>query len=174
MWMEENTGKKVNDERAEELVETGASRIATGCPFCFIMLDDGVKAQGIEDDQVKVADISIHLVDALEAGAKAAEAIPSPGDLLVDDRFGGVVTKAEPEVVVAAEPDDLTMVKGIGPVLNAWLHERGITTFEQIANLSQEEIDALEEEQSFPDRIDRENWKGQAAGLVGRKSRGEL
>jgi len=87
MWMEENTGKKVNDERAEELVGTGASRIATACPFCFIMMDDGVKAQGVEEDDVKVADISIHLVDALEAGAHDEDPIPSPGDLLVDDRF---------------------------------------------------------------------------------------
>ena len=174
MWMEENTGKKVNDERAEELVETGASRIATACPFCFIMMDDGVKAQGIEEDEVKVADISIHLVDALEAGERDEEPIPSPGDLLVDDRFGGVATIVEPVVVVAADPDDLTMISGVGPVLNTWLQERGIATFEQVANLSQEQIDALEEEQSFPDRIDRENWKGQAADLVERKARGEL
>ena len=66
------------------------------------------------------------------------------------------------------------MIKGVGPVLNRWLNERGISTFEQVANLSQDEIDALEEEQSFPDRIDRENWKGQAADLVARKTSGEL
>jgi Fe-S oxidoreductase/nitrate reductase gamma subunit len=66
MWMEESIGKKVNDERSEQLVATGASRIATACPFCYIMIDDGVKAQGIEDDQVKVADIAMHLLEALE------------------------------------------------------------------------------------------------------------
>ena len=177
MWMEETIGTKVNDERSEELLGTGASRIATACPFCYIMIDDGVKAHGVEDDEVKVADISIHLIDALEAGE--AEEIPSPGDLLVDDRFGGVATLAAPEADVevataVAAPDDLTMISGVGPVLNDWLQERGITTFEQVANLSQEQIDALEEEQSFPDRIDRENWKGQAAELSERKARGEL
>ena len=67
MWMEETIGTKVNDERSEELINTGASRIATACPFCYVMIDDGVKGQGIEEDQVKVADISIHLVEALEA-----------------------------------------------------------------------------------------------------------
>ena len=46
-----------------------------------------MKAQGVEEDDVKVADISIHLVDALEAGAHDEDPIPSPGDLLVDDRF---------------------------------------------------------------------------------------
>jgi Fe-S oxidoreductase/nitrate reductase gamma subunit len=68
MWMEETTGTKVNDERAAEALSTGASRVATACPFCYIMLDDGVKGAGVEDDEVKVADISIHLLDAIEKG----------------------------------------------------------------------------------------------------------
>ncbi|MED5541485.1 MAG: (Fe-S)-binding protein, partial [Actinomycetota bacterium] len=64
---EETIGTKVNDERSKELVSTGASRIATACPFCYVMIDDGVKAQGFEEDEVRVADISIHLIEALEA-----------------------------------------------------------------------------------------------------------
>ncbi|MEY4175822.1 MAG: hypothetical protein RI900_2987, partial [Actinomycetota bacterium] len=68
MWMEENIGVKVNDERAVEAISTGASRVATACPFCYIMLDDGVKAAGKDEHEVKVADISIHLLDAIEAG----------------------------------------------------------------------------------------------------------
>ncbi len=67
MWMEETTGKKVNDERSQELIATGASRIAVACPFCYIMIDDGTKAAGKEEDEVKVADISMHLLEALEA-----------------------------------------------------------------------------------------------------------
>ena len=66
MWMEESIGKKVNDERAEELIATGASKVATACPFCYIMLDDGVKGAGAEET-VQVADISMHLLAALEA-----------------------------------------------------------------------------------------------------------
>jgi Fe-S oxidoreductase/nitrate reductase gamma subunit len=66
MFMEESTGKKVNDERAEELLATGASKVATACPFCYIMLDDGVKGAGAEET-VQVADISMHVLDALEA-----------------------------------------------------------------------------------------------------------
>ena len=66
MWMEEHTGKQVNVERSQELLATGASRIATACPFCYIMIDDGVKGEGVEDDQVKVADIAIHVLEALE------------------------------------------------------------------------------------------------------------
>ncbi len=68
MWMEESIGVKVNDERAKEALSTGATRVATACPFCYIMMDDGVKAAGVEEDQVKVADLAIHLLDAIEAG----------------------------------------------------------------------------------------------------------
>jgi Fe-S oxidoreductase/nitrate reductase gamma subunit len=67
MWMEEHTGKKVNTERSKELLDTGASRIATACPFCYIMIDDGTKENGRDD--VVVQDISMHLLDALEGRA---------------------------------------------------------------------------------------------------------
>ena len=66
MWMEESVGKQVNVERSQELLATGATRIATACPFCYIMIDDGVKGQGIGDDQVQVADIAMHVLQALE------------------------------------------------------------------------------------------------------------
>jgi Fe-S oxidoreductase/nitrate reductase gamma subunit len=70
MWMEETTGTKVNDARAREAIATGATRVATACPFCYIMLDDGVKGQGKDESEVRVADISIHLVEALENGSR--------------------------------------------------------------------------------------------------------
>jgi Fe-S oxidoreductase len=66
MWMEEHIGKQVNVERSQELLGTGASRIATACPYCYVMIDDGVKSQGVEDDEVKVADIAIHILEAIE------------------------------------------------------------------------------------------------------------
>tara|TARA_B110000014_G_scaffold263340_1_gene259772 strand:- start:1574 stop:2347 length:774 start_codon:yes stop_codon:yes gene_type:complete len=75
MWMEEDIGPKVNDVRALELVETGVSRIATACPFCYIMMDDGVKAAGKEEDEVLVADLAIHLLEALERGEEKAEEV---------------------------------------------------------------------------------------------------
>jgi Fe-S oxidoreductase/nitrate reductase gamma subunit len=70
MWMEESLGTKVNDERSRELVATGASRVATACPFCYVMMDDGVKAAGKEEDEVKVADIAMHVLEAIEAGER--------------------------------------------------------------------------------------------------------
>ena len=85
MWMEENVGVKVNDERAQEALSTGAGRVATACPFCYVMLDDGVKAAGVDEDDVRVADIAIHLADAIEQGEAArreqkAPLSPTAGD----------------------------------------------------------------------------------------------
>ena len=65
MWMEENIGKKVNVERSEEAVATGASRIAVACPFCFVMMEDGVKGQG-KDEDVRVQDIAELILEAMD------------------------------------------------------------------------------------------------------------
>jgi Fe-S oxidoreductase/nitrate reductase gamma subunit len=73
MWMEENIGKKVNTERSEEALATGASRIAVACPFCYVMMDDGVKEKGKEED-VKVQDIAEILWEAVENEAN----VPAP------------------------------------------------------------------------------------------------
>jgi Fe-S oxidoreductase len=71
-WMEEQTGKKINIERAEEALATEADEIAVACPFCFVMLDDGVKELGRDD--VRVRDLAMILADGLEEpGAGTAE-----------------------------------------------------------------------------------------------------
>ena len=76
------SGVKVNDERAKEALSTGATRIATACPFCYIMLDDGAKAAGAadygEEGGVKVGDIAIHLLDAIEAGERQFDVPDAP------------------------------------------------------------------------------------------------
>jgi Fe-S oxidoreductase len=66
MFMEEHIGKNINVERSQELLATGATRIATACPFCYVMIDDGVKGEGVDDSEVKVGDIALHVLDALE------------------------------------------------------------------------------------------------------------
>ena len=57
MWLEENIGKRVNMERMDEALGTGADVVSTACPYCMIMLDDAVRANAKEDD-VRVLDLS--------------------------------------------------------------------------------------------------------------------
>jgi len=65
MWMEESEGRKINIERVTEAVETGADEVAVACPFCYIMMDDGIKELG-KDENVRVRDVSLILLDNLK------------------------------------------------------------------------------------------------------------
>ena len=64
MWMEENIGTRINNNRAEEAIATGAKTVAVACPFCMTMITDGVKAHG-KADEVSVKDISEIIADTL-------------------------------------------------------------------------------------------------------------
>jgi len=57
MWMEEDADKRVNVIRAEELNETGCDTVAVGCPFCSIMVKDGLDSVGAEMDVMDVAEL---------------------------------------------------------------------------------------------------------------------
>jgi len=57
MWMEEHLGRRVNVTRTEQALDTGASIIASACPFCMTMMSDGVKMKE-KADKVQVLDIA--------------------------------------------------------------------------------------------------------------------
>ncbi len=52
MWLEETIGKRINLERMDEALTTGADVVSTACPYCMIMLDDAVKTRGREEEVV--------------------------------------------------------------------------------------------------------------------------
>jgi Fe-S oxidoreductase len=68
MWMEEHIGKRVNHERVEEALDTGASKIATGCPFCRVMMTDGVDDVAAANDipKAEVLDVAQLLLGSLD------------------------------------------------------------------------------------------------------------
>lgn len=57
MFMEETQGKRINLERAEQLLATGADTLAVACPFCMTMISDGVKAAGSEVPVLDIAEV---------------------------------------------------------------------------------------------------------------------
>lgn len=65
MWMEETEGERVNINRAEEAISTGASTVATACPFCMTMMTDGVKAKG-KEETVVVKDIAEIVAESIK------------------------------------------------------------------------------------------------------------
>jgi branched-chain amino acid transport system ATP-binding protein len=109
---------------------------------------------------------------APKAAAKPAvkKAAPKPVKL-VEAPAKTAKAKAAPaaEKTAAAKPDDLKLIKGIGPVNERKLHDHGITTFAQIAAWKRADIVAVEKYLEFDGRIDREDWKGQAKQLAAGK-----
>ena len=95
MWMEEHIGKRINHERVDEALATGATTVATACPFCRVMVTDGVndRQEAAGREGVDVRDVAQLLLESLDrstitlpekgtAAKKAAEhaekAAPAP------------------------------------------------------------------------------------------------
>ena len=92
---------------------------------------------------------------------------------------GLVEAPQEPEVLIepvieapvvaqaVLEPDDLTLMTGIGPKMAAMLAQKGVTRFAQIAAWSEDEIATLDKEMKLMGRVAREAWVAQAKRLAG-------
>ncbi|MEZ5193012.1 MAG: (Fe-S)-binding protein [Nocardioides sp.] len=81
MWMEETIGSRINDNRTTEAVQTGADQIAVGCPFCRVMLSDGLttaQANGIAGEHVEVLDVAQLLLASVKGEAAAAPLVWRP------------------------------------------------------------------------------------------------
>ena len=62
--------------------------------------------------------------------------------------------------------DDLTKISGVGPVMVSKLEKLGITTYQQVADFTAEDIARIDEELNFKGRIERDDWVKQAAELA--------
>ena len=91
MWLDERAGQ-INEERAREATATGAGTLAVACPFCTVMLDDGMQATG---GGLAVKDVATLLVEAVERGQQrpAGNMAAVPAGVAVsaapDNREGG-------------------------------------------------------------------------------------
>jgi Fe-S oxidoreductase len=83
MWMEERLGERINNNRTTEAVETGAQQIAVGCPFCRVMMSDGLttlQSSGKADESVEVLDVAQLLLASVQRGGGEPDTDSAPVD----------------------------------------------------------------------------------------------
>jgi len=113
MWMEERIGKRVNVERTDEALGTGAELIATSCPYCLIMLDDAVNQRRSEGkaNGVKVIDIAQVLADSI-----GLRKVPATVGAMSPEATGGAPSSEAPaqplEESTGTGPDTAGPVEG--------------------------------------------------------------
>jgi Fe-S oxidoreductase len=115
MWMEEDIGTRINTARTEEAVATGADQIAVGCPFCRVMLSDGLTAQQAEGkarDEVEVLDVAQMLLASVKRDDAAAL------------RQAQGPTAAEPSAAEAANPDSISSTAAAAPAADAHVSDQ--------------------------------------------------
>ena len=108
MWMEETLGERINVNRTREAVGTGADQIAVGCPFCRVMLSDGLTAQqaaGAAREEVEVLDVAQMLLASVKGEMATKLAPGSTTAAPAAAPAAPVETKAEPE------PEDVTITE---------------------------------------------------------------
>ena len=99
MWMEERIGERINENRTREAVATGADQIAVGCPFCRVMLDDGLTAaqsRGEAGEAVEVLDVAQMLLASVKGVSATRTKAPPLVRRPVPPRPAARVTPAAP------------------------------------------------------------------------------
>ncbi len=110
MWMEEKIGTRINGNRTAEAVATGADTIAIGCPFCRVMISDGLTAAqsaGEAREEVTVLDVAQMLLEAVRRGespAAAAEVV-EPADVEKDSAATAPVPAEQAQATAETEGD---------------------------------------------------------------------
>lgn len=106
MWMEEKIGKRINVERVDEALGTAPSKIATGCPFCRVMLTDGVTARqsdGLASERVEVVDVAQLLLTSVKR--KPEPALVAAGAPSLEDEADADLTAEPAEETADPLPD---------------------------------------------------------------------
>ena len=129
MWMEEHIGKRINHERVDEALATGATTVATACPFCRVMVTDGVndRQEAAGREGVDVRDVAQLLLESLDRGSitlpekgAAAKQAAEHAEKAAPKASAATATApakeeaAEPEAAAPAEDKSAKAVTGLG------------------------------------------------------------
>jgi predicted flap endonuclease-1-like 5' DNA nuclease len=108
--------------------------------------------------------------EAAVGAVEAAEAVLGAAAIIepqVAEEPSATEARLEVEIVATQLADDLTRLTGIGPKLASALTERGITTFAQLADWTEENAAAFDAELGLKGRVARDAWVAQARRLAG-------
>jgi Fe-S oxidoreductase len=115
MWMEEHIGKRINHERVDEALATGATTVATACPFCKVMVTDGVndRQEAAGREGVDVRDVAQLLLESLD---RSTVTLPEKGSAA--KQAAERAEKATPKASIAtatAPAEEATEVEAVAP-----------------------------------------------------------
>jgi small subunit ribosomal protein S2 len=145
--------------------------IALYCDLIAKAAIDGIsRAQGDAGIDIGAAE-DVHEPAILEAADGAAPA-PRPQQPKKGGGPAGKDKKRKPTMTPLfdppdGDPDDLKKITGVGPAVEEKLHDLGVTKLTQIAGLTDEDIEKIDEALNFKGRITRDDWVGQAKSLIG-------
>ncbi|MCW2770246.1 MAG: Fe-S cluster protein, partial [Aeromicrobium sp.] len=164
MWMEESLGSRINVNRTEEAIATGADQIAVGCPFCRVMLSDGLtlkQSEGAAREEVEVLDVAQMLLTSVKrapapkpskdddkAVVAEAEAAAAAAAASTDAAATDKATEAEPDAADKADPDSISDTADVGAGAKA--HEEG-----DPADKDTTDVDELDEPAGGSDSSDQ-------------------
>ncbi len=144
MWMEENLGERINTNRTREAVATGADQIAVGCPFCRVMLSDGLTAEqasGGAREDVEVLDVAQLLLASVKGESATRAAATGTASAPVE-------TKAEPEAGDETQTSEtVTETADVGPAAKA---SGGSSLFDVEPDSSVEPVPSVEPVETTP------------------------
>jgi NADH-quinone oxidoreductase subunit E len=129
--------------------------------------EEAKKKAKAKDKSVEAEKPEVKAKPAKKADGKAETKAPKAAKVKAKDKAPAKAKKAPAAKATApSTPDDLKLLKGVGPALEKKLHSNGVTTFAQIAAWGSAEITDMDDKLLFKGRIERDNWVEQAKQLA--------
>jgi len=104
MWMEETVGSRISEMRTEQALDTKSSILATACPFCLQMFEDGIKAKEASET-IRALDIAELVAQAIEDKAPTVPSTPKEEPPAAAEKPEGESSREEPPAEESPQPE---------------------------------------------------------------------